>query len=59
MTKPHLRFLFDFISPYAHIGWALVTRIAAEHDREVLPIPILFAALLNANGQKGPAENSK
>jgi 2-hydroxychromene-2-carboxylate isomerase len=48
--------LFDFISPYAHIGWALATKIAAEHGREIVPVPVLFAALLDANGQKGPAE---
>ncbi len=47
-----LRFYFDFISPYAYIAWH---KLRAE-DRSVEAVPILFAALLDANGQLGPAE---
>jgi 2-hydroxychromene-2-carboxylate isomerase len=50
------RFYFDFISPYAYLGWTQIRSIAAQHGRELEPVPILFAALLDANGQKGPAE---
>lgn len=47
-----LRFYFDFISPYAYIAW----RTLRAEKRPVEPVPILFAALLDANGQLGPAE---
>lgn len=43
-------FYFDFISPYAHVAWK------ATRGRGFTPVPVLFAAMLNANGQKGPAE---
>ena len=55
MSAP-LRFAFDYISPYAYIAWTLVHDVAAKHDRQVEPLPVLFAGLLNAHGQKGPAE---
>jgi 2-hydroxychromene-2-carboxylate isomerase len=49
---------FDFISPYAYIGWTQVHALAARapRPRAVAPIPVLFAAILDARGQKGPAE---
>jgi 2-hydroxychromene-2-carboxylate isomerase len=55
MTKP-LTFYFDFISPYAYIGWKTIHAVAARHSREVTAVPILFAALLDAHGTLGPAE---
>jgi 2-hydroxychromene-2-carboxylate isomerase len=51
-----LRFYFDFISPYAYLGWKQVHAFARTHALEVEVVPILFAALLNANETKGPAE---
>lgn len=45
---------FDFISPFAYLHWPKVRALMAE--REVQPVPILFAAVLDAHGQKGPAE---
>ena len=45
---------FDFISPFAYLHWQKVRKLMAE--RTVEPVPILFAAILNALGQKGPAE---
>jgi 2-hydroxychromene-2-carboxylate isomerase len=51
-----VEFLFDFISPYAYLAWQRVHEVAARWDAEVVPTPILFAALLDANGHKGPAE---
>lgn len=53
---PPLRFLFDFISPYAYLAWTQIHALAEKHGRTVEPVPILFAALLNAHGHKGPAE---
>lgn len=55
MAAP-IRFLFDFISPYAYLGWTQIGALAERHGREVSPEPVLFAALLGAWGHKGPAE---
>jgi 2-hydroxychromene-2-carboxylate isomerase len=55
-TPEPIRFYFDFISPYAYVAWKGVHALAAEHGREVEFVPILFAALLDAHGTKGPAE---
>jgi 2-hydroxychromene-2-carboxylate isomerase len=51
-----LTFYFDFISPYAYLAWTQIHDLAERHGAVVEPAPILFAALLDANGQKGPAE---
>lgn len=51
-----LDFYFDFISPYAYLGWTQIHALAARHDREVRPIPALFAAMLKHSGTLGPAE---
>lgn len=56
MSSPALRFYFDFISPYAYLGWTQIHALAGRHGRDVEPVPILFAALLNHYGHKGPAE---
>ena len=45
---------FDFISPYAYFGSHTLSRLGA--GVEIRYQPILFAALLNHWGQKGPAE---
>ena len=55
-TRSPLRFYFDFISHNAYIAWTQLHPLAQRHGRTVEPIPVLFAGLLNANGQKGPAE---
>ena len=51
-----MRFLFDFISPYAYIAWTQIHALAERHQQVVEPVPVLFAGLLNAHGHKGPAE---
>lgn len=51
-----LRFYFDYISHNAYIAWTQVHTLAARYERVVEPVPVLFAGLLNAHGQKGPAE---
>ncbi len=56
MSGPPIVFRFDFISPYAYLAWTQIHALAARHGREVAPIPILFAGLLNEHGTKGPAE---
>ena len=59
MTAPapgSIRFCFDYLSPYAYLAWTQVHAVAARHGRAVEPWPILFAAVLNETGQRGPAE---
>ena len=51
-----LEFYFDFISPYAYLGWRRIHDVAERHGLSVTPRPVLFAALLDAHGQRGPAE---
>jgi 2-hydroxychromene-2-carboxylate isomerase len=51
-----LDFYFDFISPYAYLGWTQIHEIANRHGREVRAIPVLFAAMLKHSGTLGPAE---
>lgn len=49
-------FYFDPISPYAALGFEALPEALAGLNVEVVYRPILFAALLQALGQKGPAE---
>jgi len=55
-TAPSLAFFFDFISPYAYVAWKGIRAVGARHGRTVEVVPVLFAAILDAHGQKGPAE---
>lgn len=50
------QFLFDYVSPYAYLASTQVRALAARHGREVEPVPVLFAAMLNAAGTRGPGE---
>jgi 2-hydroxychromene-2-carboxylate isomerase len=43
---------FDFISPYAYLQWQRLKSLGLA----VQPVPILFAAVLDHLGHKGPAE---
>jgi 2-hydroxychromene-2-carboxylate isomerase len=51
-----LRFCFDYVSPYAYLAWARIHDLAERHRCLVIPVPVVFGALLDAHGQKGPAE---
>lgn len=51
---PTLRWYHDFISPFAYLQWPKVRALIEAHRVEL--VPILLAAVLDANGQKGPAE---
>lgn len=53
-ASPTLRWYFDFISPFSYLHWQKIRGLATEEPIE--RVPILFAAVLNAHGQKGPAE---
>lgn len=51
-----VRFYFDYISSNAYLAWLRLPEIAANHGYAVHPVPVLFAGLLEAHGQLGPAE---
>jgi 2-hydroxychromene-2-carboxylate isomerase len=51
-----LRFYFDFVSPYAYVAWHQLPAIAARHAQAIEPVPVVFGAVLDAHGTKGPAE---
>lgn len=48
------RWYFDFISPFAYLQWRRLRPLLAEFG--IVPVPILFAAVLERTGNKGPAE---
>lgn len=54
--KLSMQFYFDYVSPNAYLAWAQLPRLVAVHQIEVEPVPVLFSALLDAHGQRGPAE---
>ncbi len=49
-------FYFDFISPYVYMAWKPFVALAERNKVDIECVPVLFAGLLNASGQKGPAE---
>jgi len=51
-----LRFCFDTISSNAYLAWVRLPALAESFGVRVEPEPVLFAALLEAHGQLGPAE---
>jgi 2-hydroxychromene-2-carboxylate isomerase len=52
----HITFYLDFISPYAYLAFERLPVALQGCSYEVEYRPVLFAALLKANGQLGPAE---
>ena len=53
---PSIQFYFDYESPNAYIAWTQLPKLARRYGFDVEPVPILYAALLDANGQIGPGE---
>jgi 2-hydroxychromene-2-carboxylate isomerase/catechol 2,3-dioxygenase-like lactoylglutathione lyase family enzyme len=53
---PPIRFYFDYISPNAYLAWLELPKVAARHGAALELVPVLFAGLLGAHGQLGPAE---
>ena len=51
-----LSFFFDYISHNAYLAWVRLMPLCEKYDLTLDPVPVLFGALLNANGQLGPAE---
>lgn len=53
---PRVRLYFDYISSNAYLAWLELPKLAAKYGIDVEPVPVLFAGLLEAHGQLGPAE---
>ncbi len=51
-----VRFYFDYVSPNAYLAWTQIHALAERYGAAVEPVPVLFAGLLDAHGQLGPAE---
>jgi len=50
------RFYFDYVSPNAYLAWTQLPALARRYGVAIEPVPVLFAGLLEAHGQLGPAE---
>ena len=51
-----IHFYFDFISPYAWLGFDALPQALQGISHRVVHKPVLFAAMLKHHGQLGPAE---
>lgn len=51
-----IHFYFDYLSPYALLGWEKGKKICALKNWELRAKPVVFGALLDKWGHKGPAE---
>ncbi len=51
-----IRFYFDYISSNAYLAWLELPKLSTRYGVQVEPVPVLFAGLLEAHGQLGPAE---
>jgi 2-hydroxychromene-2-carboxylate isomerase len=56
MAAKVIRFYFDYISPNAYLAWTQLPALAQRHGCSIDPVPVLFAGLLEAHRQLGPAE---
>ena len=52
MPAPH--WYFDFVSPFSYLHWQKLRRL--PQARDIVPVPILFGAVLDKLGIRGPAE---
>ncbi|GAA5082955.1 2-hydroxychromene-2-carboxylate isomerase [Lysobacter panacisoli] len=59
MDRVPLTWYFDFISPFSYLQWQRMKPLLRDREIAGAPVrlvPIVFAAVLDACGQKGPAE---
>lgn len=56
MSGEVIRFYFDYLSPNAYLAWTQLPALAKRNGCVIDPVPVLFAGLLEANRQLGPAE---
>src|SRR5688500_16393643 len=56
MAGTVIRFYFDYVSPNAYLAWTQLPALAQRNGCSIEPVPVLFAGLLEAHRQLGPAE---
>ena len=56
MSAVTIQFYFDYISSNAYLAWTQLPKLAERYGATIEPVPVLFAGLLEAHGQLGPAE---
>ena len=56
MSPTAVRFYFDYVSPNAYLAWTQLPLLVERFGVDVVPVPVLFAGLLDAQGRVGPAE---
>jgi 2-hydroxychromene-2-carboxylate isomerase len=56
MSDAPIRFYLDYLSSNVYLAWTQLPAMAQRHGRAIEPVPVLFAGLLEAHGQMGPAE---
>ena len=55
-TSKVIRFYFDYESPNAYLAWTQLPKLAKKYHASIEPVPVLYAALLDAHGSLGPGE---
>lgn len=55
-SRNKVEFFFDTVSPYTWLASTRLVELESETGAAFECVPVLFAGLLNAHGQKGPAE---
>ena len=56
MATRTVDFYFDYVSPYAYLAWPSICGLCRQYEYQLRATPVLFAGLLNAHGNLGPAE---
>jgi 2-hydroxychromene-2-carboxylate isomerase/predicted enzyme related to lactoylglutathione lyase len=56
MSDAPIRIFLDYLSSNAYLAWTQLPALAQRFGRAIEPVPVLFAGLLEAHGQMGPAE---
>jgi 2-hydroxychromene-2-carboxylate isomerase len=56
MNDSPIRIYLDYLSSNVYLAWTQLPALAERFGRVIEPVPVLFAGLLEAHGQMGPAE---
>ncbi|MEQ8481967.1 MAG: 2-hydroxychromene-2-carboxylate isomerase [Hoeflea sp.] len=56
VTPGTIEFVYDILSPFAHVALTRLDELPA--DRTIRPVPVLLGGILSHWGQRGPAEIS-
>jgi 2-hydroxychromene-2-carboxylate isomerase len=54
--NPKIELYFDYVSPYALLAWEKSKKLCQMKGWTLIPRPVVFGALLDHWGHKGPAE---